>query len=350
MTFETASLTLFTPLFSDAAPFLSVVDGDLARADRILADAQISDPQANAALLGDKKFIFSSSGKSFICYAVKGRVWLALGGPIGLSCESHNLVQTFLHMAKAKGGKPSFYGVGPQFDHLAQAFNMRRLKTGERALLNLEAFTLEGKTRQVIRTHRNRHIKQGYSVKVEGPGAACANLARLTEISDQWLAYQSGGEKGFGLGNFDVHYIDRLPLATVRDGDGKIMAFATLWPTGDKSRIGVDLMRYGDDGPNGVMDFLFAEVFLWAKAQGYLVFDLNTSPGSGVEPNMQAPFTTTLGKLAFEYGENIYNFKGVRRFKSKFYPQWEDVYLAAPKSSSSFGALLSAALLINKPT
>ncbi len=349
MTFEFASPSSKLKRLASRAPFLSVHEGDLARADAILAQANLCDPQANAALLGDKKFLFSPSGRSFITFAVKGNVWLALGGPIGQADEAKALVEAFLAAAEKAGAKPSFYGVGPSFDEMVTTFNFRRLKTGERALLNLETFSLDGKTRQVIRTHRNRHIKQGYKVTVEGPGAVRDNLARLTEISDQWLKYQSGGEKGFGLGRFDVHYIDRLPLATVRQLDGKIMAFASLWPTADKSRIGVDLMRYGDDGPNGVMDFLFAEMFLWAKARGYRLFDLNTSPASGVQITAQAPFLTTMAKLAYEHGEKVYNFKGVHRFKSKFHPDWENVYMAAPKSSSAFMAAMSAAALINKP-
>jgi lysylphosphatidylglycerol synthetase-like protein (DUF2156 family) len=349
MTIVTASLTSKSARRTVPAPQFCVHEGDLARADMILARANLCDPQANAALLGDKRLLFSPSGNSFICYAVKGKVWLALGGPVGQVGEGHALVQAFLDAAKAARCKPSFYGVGPAFDAFVTAFNFRRLKTGERALLNLETFSLDGKTRQVIRTHRNRHNKQGFKVVVEGPGAVRANLARLTEISNQWLAYQTGGEKGFGLGRFDVHYIDRLPLATVRNPDGKIMAFASLWPTADKSRIGVDLMRYGDDGPNGVMDYLFAEMFLWAKAQGYRYFDLNTSPGTGVEVSAQAPVLTTLAKLMYEHGENIYNFKGVRRFKMKFHPDWEDVYLAAPHTSNAFGAAMAAASLINRP-
>jgi phosphatidylglycerol lysyltransferase len=323
--------------------------GELARAQAILAEADLCDPQANVALLGDKQFLISATGRSFISYAVKGRVWLALGGPVGQAEEACALIQSFLDKAALANARPSFYGVGPQFDRYVEQFNFRRLKTGERAILNLETFSLDGKARQVIRTHRNRHVKQGYQVVVEGPGAVGTHLQRLKEISDQWLSYQTGGEKGFSLGRLDVAYLNRLPLATVQQADGKIMAFANLWPTADKSRLGVDLMRFGHDGPNGVMDYLFAELFLWAKAQGYKSFDLNTSPAAGVRPNAQAPILTTLAKLAYDHGEAIYNFKGVRRFKLKFHPDWEDVYLAAPKSSPVFSALMRAAVLINKP-
>jgi phosphatidylglycerol lysyltransferase len=98
-----------------------------------------------------------------------------------------------------------------------------------------------------------------------------------------------------------------------------------------------------------VMDFLFAEMFLWAKAQGYAQFDLNTAPMAGVEPSADAPLTTTLAKLAFEHGERFYNFKGVHRFKKKFHPEWEDVLLAAPRGVSPISALATAAWLTNRP-
>jgi glycosyltransferase 2 family protein len=349
MTFDMSSSALRHNRANGFVPMLEVHEGDLARADAILASADLCDPQANVALLGDKKFLFSKSGKSFITYGIKGRTWVAMGGPIGRKDEALALVQAFLAKAQEARAHVSIYGVGPLFTDLARALDFKMLKTGERAILNLETFSMDGKIRQVSRTHRNRHIKQGFTFGVEGAGAVRANLARLRTISDQWLAYQTGGEKAFGLGSFDVHYIDRLPLATVRDKEGLIVAFATLWPTADKSRLGVDLMRYGDDGPNGVMDYLFAEMFLWAKAQGYKAFDLNTSPASGVTPNWQAPILTTLARLAYKYGENIYNFQGVRRFKSKFHPDWEDVFMASPKGTNAFRAALTSASLINKP-
>lgn len=348
MTLNISSSSRARKWLSGQGPILEVHEGDLARADAILATADLCDPQANVALLGDKKFLFSDSGKSFITYGVKGHNWVALGGPIGQVGEANALVQAFIDKAKKARAHISFYGVGPQLGALAAEFKFNCLKTGERAILNLETFSMEGKNRQVSRTHRNRHIKQGFTFTVEGPGAVRANLGRLRVISDQWLKYQSGGEKAFGLGSFDVHYIDRLPLAAVRDKDGVIVAFATLWPTADKSRLGVDLMRYGDEGPNGVMDYLFAEMFLWAKAEGYKIFDLNTSPAAGVKPNWQAPFLTSLATVAYKHGEKIYNFKGVRRFKSKFHPDWEDVFLAYPKSTNAFSASMAAAVLINK--
>jgi phosphatidylglycerol lysyltransferase len=37
-----------------------------------------------------------------------------------------------------------------------------------------------------------------------------------------------------------------------------------------------------------------------------------------------------VGRLLFERGEEIYNFRGVHRFKDKYDPVWQPRYIAAP--------------------
>lgn len=326
---------------------LDVVLGDLGRAEAILASAQLCNTAVNAALMGDKRILFSRSGRSFLSYGVRGRTWLALGGPAGLEAEADELVAGFLALARQGRGRPAFYAVPPGFAALARRHGLRLLKSGERALVNLQTFSMAGKDRQVIRTHRNRHIKGGWQVVVEPPGSARPLLPVLARISNEWLADTQGQEKSFALGHFDIGYLDRLPLATVRGPDGQIAAFASLWPTADRSRIGVDLMRYAHEAPNGVMDYLFAELFLWAQAAGYREFDLNTAPFAGVSHSPEAPLTTALARLIYRHGEAFYNFQGVTRFKKKFHPHWEDVLLATPRGVSPLRAFAAAALLIN---
>jgi len=43
----------------------------------ILASAELAAPDANLALLGDKRFIFSESGRSFLMFGIRGRSWIA---------------------------------------------------------------------------------------------------------------------------------------------------------------------------------------------------------------------------------------------------------------------------------
>ncbi|MDD5273541.1 MAG: phosphatidylglycerol lysyltransferase domain-containing protein [Methylovulum sp.] len=66
----------------------------------------------------------------------------------------------------------------------------------------------------------------------------------------------------------------RTDVAVIRDGAGQIKAFANLWQTANHQELSVDLMRYDPDSPKGIMDFLFAGLMLWGKAENYRWFAL----------------------------------------------------------------------------
>ena len=52
-----------------------------------------------------------------------------------------------------------------------------------------------------------------------------------------------------------------------------------------------------------------------------------------------------LGRKVFERGEDVYNFKGVRRYKDKYDPVWQARYIAAANKWSITVALADVALL-----
>ena len=106
--------------------------------------------------------------------------------------------------------------------------------------------------------------------------------------------------------------------------------FATLWTTAQRGPFSIDLMRYADDAPKDVMDFLFVELMAWGLRQGYQAFEFGMAPLAGLEDRPLAPIMSRVGRLLFERGEDIYNFQGVRRYKDKYDPLWQPRYIAAP--------------------
>lgn len=305
-------------------------DPEFDRVRAILAKAQDAEPSANLALLGDKRFLFSASGESFLMFGVRGRSWIALGAPVGKNEERMELFWRFRELADAHAARAGFYGLGPEDLPDSVDLGLAIQKTGESAAVPLEAFSLAGRRREVLRRNWRKAGEGGAAFEVLPVGAAVGIMDELKAISDAWLSHHAGGEKSFSMGGFDPRYVAEFPVAVVRGEEGKIVAFATLWLTACKTSFSMDLMRYSDEAPKNVMDYLFVELLQWGKDEGYQAFEFGMAPLAGLEDRPLAPIMSRVGRLLYERGEEIYNFQGVRRYKDKYDPVWQPRYIAAP--------------------
>ncbi|WP_454759292.1 phosphatidylglycerol lysyltransferase domain-containing protein [Caulobacter segnis] len=305
-------------------------DPEFDRVRAILAKAQDAEPAANLALLGDKRFLFSASGESFLMFGVRGRSWVALGAPVGKDEERMELFWRFRELADAHAARAGFYGLGPEDLPDTVDLGLAIQKTGESAAVPLEAFSLVGRRREVLRRNWRKAGEGGAAFEVLPVGAATAIMDELKSISDAWLSHHAGGEKSFSMGGFDPRYVAEFPVAVVRGEEGKIVAFATMWLTACKTAFSMDLMRYSDEAPKNVMDYLFVELLQWGKDEGYQAFEFGMAPLAGLEDRPLAPIMSRVGRLLYERGEEIYNFQGVRRYKDKYDPVWQPRYIAAP--------------------
>ncbi|GJG86662.1 hypothetical protein tb265_18430 [Gemmatimonadetes bacterium T265] len=309
---------------------------DVERAAAVVRTAP--NTEANLALLGDKSLLFSASGNAFVMYGVAGRSWVALGDPVGPVDEHAELAWAFKEAADEHGGWPVFYQISVDHLPLYIDLGLTLLKLGEEARIPLDRFSLDGGARKSMRRIVNAVDKTGARFEVVGPEAVPALLPELRRVSDAWLASKRVREKGFSLGYFDEAYLRHFPLALVRaprrDGGDRtgeeIVAFANLWTGAGKHELSMDLMRYAPEAPESVMEYLFLQLMLWGKAQGYAEFNLGMAPLSGFESRSLAPLWIRAGALVYQHGENFYNFQGLRRYKEKFDPVWEPRYLASP--------------------
>ena len=300
---------------------------DLNRASAVVKRSRRTYP--NLALLGDKTFLWSEDKNAFIMYGIKGRSWVAMGDPVGPAEERTELVWQFYEMCERNGGWTVFYEVGQENLHLYLDIGLTVTKIGEEARVPLKTFSLEGHARRRLRYTKRRLEKGGCSFEVIPQVCVPTRLHRLKEISDAWLAHKNTREHGFSTGFFDAEYLKRFSVAVVKM-DGRIIAFANIWQGAGKEELSVDLMRYLPDTQHGVMDYLFIELMLWGKQEGYQWFNLGMAPLSGLNNHAPAPHRSRLGAFIFSHGEHFYNFHGLREYKEKFDPEWEAKYMAYP--------------------
>jgi len=286
--------------------------------------------QAHLALMGDKALMFDPEDRAFIMYGVAGRSWIAMGDPVGTDAKARQeLVWTFHETCERAGGWPVFYQVNPRDLDMYLEVGMSLLKVGEEARVPLDSFNLDGKSKKSLRNIVSKLQREGLRLEIVPQEHVPALLPRLKPISDAWLRDKRVREKGFSLGAFDERYLARTPMAVVWQHEAPV-AFANLFLSDSMEEASVDLMRQLPDGPPGLMDYLFVELMLWSKAQGYRWFNLGMAPLSGLTNRRQAPLWNRFGALIFGRGERFYNFRGLHRYKDKFDPEWEPRYMAVP--------------------
>ena len=318
---------------------------DLTHARRIVAAAV--DSSANAALTGDKRFLFNRERTAFIMYQVSGRSWIALGDPVGPPEGREALVWDFRELCDRYDGRAVFYQVTDEALSLYVDMGLTLSKLGEDGRVPLTDFTLEGSQRSELRQAWNRGRREGLTFEVVPREALASHFANLRRVSDTWLGERATAEKSFSLGAFDERYLANFDCALVR-ANGEVVAFANLWPAPAGGELSVDLMRYTAAAPKQVMDYLFIELMLWGKAQGYQWFSMGMAPLAGLEQHALATIWHKIGNLIFRYGEGFYNFEGLRHYKTKFHPVWRPRYLACPGGGLTLPrVLLDVAKLIS---
>jgi phosphatidylglycerol lysyltransferase len=339
-----AAYALWRMLRPSKPPISPPSQADLDRAAQLIENAH--DTSANLALLGDKNLLFNADRTAFIMYQASGSSWVSMGDPVGPSALYEPLVWTFIEDCDGMAVSPVFYQVTPDHLPLYIDLGLTLSKLGEEARVPLDTFSLEGAARADVRHSHRRALREGAVFEVVARENVGAIMPELRAVSTAWLASKNTAEKRFSLGFFDERYLENFNCAVVRR-NGTIVAFANIWRAGADSELSIDLMRYDEAAPKGVIDFLLAECMLWGKAQHYQWFSLGMAPLSGLEEHALAPAWHKLGRMVQRYGETFYPFEGLRKYKEKFVPVWRPRYLAAPGGLGMAGALLDVTSLIS---
>lgn len=311
--------------------------------DELLAMANRTD--AMLALTGDKRFLHSDDGTAFVMYQRHGSSWIVMGDPVGPRSHWPDLLWRLRDMADTAQGRLLLYQITLAAVPIAIELGLTLVKYGEDARVPLKEFSLDGPGAKDLRYARRRAEKAGAIFEIVIARDVPAILPQLQAVSDAWLQSKKQSEKFFSVGRFDAEYLSRFDCAVVRQG-GDIIAFANVLATANGEALSVDLMRHREDLPQGTMDYLFAELMLWGKAQGFEWFDLGIAPLSGIEARRVAPVWSQVTTLLYRHGAALYSFEGLRQFKAKFAPVWEPRYIAASQGIDFARALVDLQALI----
>ena len=274
----------------------------------------------------DKSYFFSATRQCFLGYRVSKNFALVLGDPVGPEEELRPTISQFLDFCRARGWRLGFHQVSSDLLPFYEGLGFRRIKIGDDAIVDLEKFSLAGSAMKEFRNTVNRLDRLGYRVERIDPPLAETLLSDLHRISDHWLEIPGHRERQFTLGRFARWYVQSTPVYVAFDAKNQAVAFLNLVPSYRPGLATVDLMRRSHDGVNGLMDYLFAKVFLDLKAQGVKRFSLGMAPLSEEGGTHTASSDEKIAHWVIKRAPFLFRADSLRRFKAKYADEWMPRY------------------------
>lgn len=295
---------------------------------------------------GDKYLHTTVDGRALIAFRPYKDKLIVLGDPIGDLENFTDYLEEFRRYADLYGYLPVFYQACQENLTKYHEIGYTFFKLGEEAYVDLNEFSLDDKKYKAFRNTRNRMVREGVQFAISEPAHSEEILDELEKLSQEWLGRRR--EKGFSLGRFNRRYLNRSQIALLKDAGGKITAFASIMPFYDGKTLSVDLMRFSKDSPSGSMDYLFMNLLQWGKDKGFASFNLGMAPLSNVGESQYALKEEKAARQLFNYGGAFYHFKGLRKYKEKFDPEWYPRYLAYPKQLRITPLLIDISIMVSR--
>ncbi|SHH17580.1 phosphatidylglycerol lysyltransferase [Anaerosphaera aminiphila DSM 21120] len=274
----------------------------------------------------DKNYFINSKNTVLMQYRTRNDNLIVLGDPVGLEDDFEESIDEIIDFAESYDMKVSFYEVLGKNLEIYSNQGFSAIKLGEEATVNLSEFSLEGNKNKNLRRIEKKMESGNYKFEFVYPPFEDSFLNRLKEISDSWLGGKE--EMGYSIGRFDRYYLNCAPIAILKNEEDMIFSFATFFPIVNTKKFSVDLMRFDrENSIGGEMDMLFISLLQWGKENGYESFYFGMAPLSNVGTKRYSGTKERVLKLVYEYGNQLYSFKGLRSYKEKFHPKWSGRYL-----------------------
>lgn len=274
---------------------------------------------------------FGPRKETYVAYRVNSGVALALGDPVGPATGLEPVVVAFSRFCREQGWDPVFYAVTAEHAPVYHRAGYRLLQVGEEAVIPLEGLTFGGKDWQSVRTAMNRARREGIAFHMFDGGTVPPALRdQMAALGEAWLSEKGLPPMEFTLGRTSDVDDPNVTVAAAVDRSGTLLAFADWLPVYARRGWVIDLMERAPDAPGDAMEFLIGMSLLTFQERGYRQASLAAAPLADLDREADASLVPRALGAIYEHSETFYNFKSLFRFKEKFRPRWEPVYLAHP--------------------
>ena len=274
----------------------------------------------------DKLFYFGRRREGLISFRTAGSFAVVLEQPV---CKDRQdelvLIEEFEEFCMESGLRSAYYRVDEDSLGRFRSLGKKSLIIGQEAIIDLSQFTLEGKNKKSMRNGLNNLQKNGFKTRIHYAPVKDGLLQQLEYVSNDWLQSTNREEIVFTQGMFDRKKLKNHTIITVENEGEQVFGFLNIIPDYAPGEATYDLIRKTKDAPGGVNDALIIALIDYCKLQDYKYLNLGLAPLSGIEQAKDLPEKTL--KFAYERLQQFRHYRGLRDFKEKFLPAWQNKYL-----------------------
>ncbi|KOU34151.1 lysine--tRNA ligase [Streptomyces sp. WM6378] len=273
----------------------------------------------------DKAVVFSPNGKAAVTYRVEAGVALASGDPVGDGGAWGPAIDAWLDIARQYAWAPAVMGASEEGATVYARHGLGAIQLGDEAILHVAKFDLDGRDMRVTRQAVHRVARTGATTRIRRHSALTdEEMQQIIDRADAWRDTET--ERGFSMA------LDRLGdpadgdclLVEAFDADGKLIALLSFVPWGPDG-ISLDLMRRDRSAPNGVMEFMVAELCAAVPKLGVRRISLNFAVfRSAFEEGARigaGPVLRLWRKLLLFFSK-WWQLEALYRSNVKYQPQW----------------------------
>jgi lysyl-tRNA synthetase class 2 len=291
------------------------------------------DTLAPFVLRGDKSYFFNEEETAFVAYKVVGGVAIVSGDPIGPPGRFAELVGAFLQFARARGWRVAILGASEDALDVYREHGLHALYHGDEAVVETNAFSLEGRAIRKVRQSVHRLERAGFMADAVPPSAlAQSEREEVEELARAWRGAQP--QRGFAMALDTLFRLDDEHALFVlgRTPGGSIAGFLHFAVCRRGSALSLSSMPRLRTTPNGFNEWLVCVAIEWAREHGFEHVSLNFAPFAALlAPEADLSGLQQLERRALLRLKGRFQLDNLLLFNRKFFPQWRRRFVVYEK-------------------
>ncbi|MCC4247976.1 MULTISPECIES: bifunctional lysylphosphatidylglycerol flippase/synthetase MprF [Microbacterium] len=292
---------------------------------------------------------YARFGRGIVAFQRRSGVALVLGDPLGPEETRAATVRMFVERAEDAGLAPCFFSAG-EATRAAVPAGWRSIVVADDTIVDLPGLQFTGKAWGAVRTSLNRAEREGMTFRLSRLADETWGIRQqLRAISESWVGEKGLPEMGFTLGTLHEAADPEVRVALAVSPAGDVDGFLSWLPVYGEGRVRgwtLDLMRRREGGFGPVMEYLIGSSAQQFSSEGAEVMSLSGAPLAHEYPPDAGVIADLQGRMAAML-EPVYGFASLHRFKQKFHPRYETMYLLFRDEAdlTRIGAALTRAFL-----